>query len=224
LLKSPHEAAQVLEDGKCYAEAAVIYKIHCKNKKKAAECYEKGNMYSEAISLYKELNENEKVGDMYKLLHRKKDADNYYKLVADEYIKNLQYVKAALLFRKKMSDTVSAQDLLLEGWNTGHDAFNCLNNYFQNIQDADGVGIQIGKIYKDINDYNREMFLQVIKLEYNRFPQLQPRIKNIGYEIIASQMVQNPFIASELIFFNRADKLIVKDVMKFKGNNKSIRL
>lgn len=76
LLKNNQLAAQTLEDGKMHAEAASIYLKYLQNKAKAAECYEKGQMFSDAIELYKELNENEKVGDLYMMQQKKKQPLN----------------------------------------------------------------------------------------------------------------------------------------------------
>ncbi len=38
----------------------------------------------------------------------------------------------------------------------------------------------------------------------------------MAYEIIAARIEANPGIASELVFFNKQDTTISKDVMKFK--------
>jgi tetratricopeptide (TPR) repeat protein len=223
LLKNNIKAAQVLENGKCYAEAAAVYLNYCQNKLKAAECYEKGNVYNEALILYKELKNNEKAGDMYSLLNRKKDADSYYTMVANDYKENNQYVKASLICKNKIGNAAMAQDILLSGWTNNIDAFNCLNNYYTNIPDVKVLEQEINRIYKTTNT-NKEVFLQVIKHEYTKHEVLRENIKDIAYEIIAEKLDTDPFIASELIFFNKNDKSITKDVMKFKASKKVARL
>ena len=78
LLKNYGLAADALEKGKYYKEAAAIYLKHANNKEKAAACYEKGFMYHEAIELYKELENHEKVGDLYLLINKRKEANLHY--------------------------------------------------------------------------------------------------------------------------------------------------
>ena len=87
-------------------------------------------MITDAIGLYKELNEYEKVGDLYMLQQKKETAFEYYQIVADDYIAHDKYVKASLLYKNKMENTESAQEFLLKGWRHQKDAFNCINNYF----------------------------------------------------------------------------------------------
>ena len=41
-------------------------------------------------------------------------------------------------------------------------------------------------------------------------------IRNIAYEITAERVDVNPEIASELVHFNKNNKSLLKDVMKYK--------
>lgn len=219
LLKNNFRAAQVLEEGGYYGEAGAIYLKHCKEKAHAAECFEKGKLYTQAIDIYKELGETEKVGDLYTHLKKEKEANHYYEMVAEDYIKNKQYVKASLVYRKKMKQPLKGQALLLEGWHSRLDAHNCLNNFFTNIENKDVLIREIKRFYSDDLEENRkEAFLQVIKLEFHKHESLQAPIKEIAYEIIAECIDNNPLMISELIGFNPKDKSLSKDVMKFKAS------
>lgn len=224
LLKNNHKAAKVLEEGKCFAEAAIVYLKYCQNKQKAAECYEQGKIYIEAIALYKEMQQNEKVGDLYSLMNHRSEADQYYVTVAENYKLHHQYVKAALIYRNKMGNPVLGQAILMEGWNSNKDAYNCLNNYFVNIDEIEALKTEIWRIYNETTDINKESFLQVVKHEYAKYNELKAPIKEIAYEIISDKIDKNPEIASEIIFFNRQDNAINKDVMKYKSKNRGIRL
>jgi Tfp pilus assembly protein PilF len=82
--------------------------------------------------LYKELNEDEKVGDLYVILNDKVKANKYFEKVIENYKTNFQYVKASLVYKNKIGDCSQAQDLLMEGWRANKDAGKCLNNYFAN--------------------------------------------------------------------------------------------
>ncbi len=222
LLKNYHSAAETMEAGKYYQEAATIYLKHANNKQKAAECYEKGNMITDAIGLYIELDENEKVGDLYAGIGRRKQADVYFEKVADNYKAKDQFLKASLIYRDKMHNAGAGQSILLEGWRTNKDAFNCLNNYFTNIGDVRTLGNEIRSIYaKDVDHSNRQIFLQAMRHEYGKENELADSIKEIAYEIVAAHVTVNPAIVSELRAFNTKDKELTKDTTKFIQNPKT---
>lgn len=217
LLSNHKKAAEVLEKGELYPEAAAIYLKYDQNKHKAAECYEKGHAYKEAIELYKELNEDEKAGDLYTILKDKPKADHHFNKVAEYYKTNYQYIKASLIYKNKINDITEAQELLLEGWKTNKDAKNCLNNYFANIHSAEELAYAISDVYKNrVSGENRAVFLHLLKHEFTKHAELEEMIKNMAYEIAAERIDQNPEIASELLNFNKDNRLLLKDVMKYK--------
>lgn len=222
LLKDNQKAAFVLEQGERYPEAAAIYLKYAKNKPKAAECYEKGKVYKEAIPLYKDLNEFEKVGDLYQLTHKKQEANNYYNRVIEEYQTKFQFVKASLVYKNKIKDSSQAQKLLLEGWKTNKDASNCLNNYFENISDETVLKKEIDHIYQHhTTETAKEPFLHALKIIFSKKQPLETQTKNIAYEIIAEKIASKPELASELIHFNKKDQSITKDILKYKLNRKN---
>lgn len=223
LLKSPNRAAEVLETGKHYHDAATIYIKHTGNKRKAAECYERGNMTIEAIDIYKELKEDEKVGDLYLSISRKKEADIYYNKVADGYSEKNQFVKASLVYKNKIGSISEAQLVLLRGWQADKDAVNCLSSYFANIADTDELKKQIHHIYLyDRGTDNGEKFLYAIKHVYDKCVELSEPIREMAYEIIAANVIAKPSIVSELKFFNPNDKELMKDTLRYKVKNKKV--
>ncbi len=217
LLKDNYSAASTLENAGFYQEAAVIYTKHCLNKQKAAECYEKGNMTNDAIELYKELNKFEKVGDLYASIRKQREANVYFEKVVDDYKQHGQYIKASLICKEKMHNPTGAQHLLLDGWRTNRDASNCLASYFANINDIKQLKTEIAAIFAhDLNNQNSEAFLQVIQNEYNKKNELSDYIKEMAYEVIAAQIPTNPFIVSEMKGFNKNDKELAKDALRFR--------
>lgn len=217
LLKNYYMAAQTLEKGEIYQEAASIYLKYANNKNKAAECFEKGNMISQAIEVYEELKQDEKVGDLYLSINQKDKANYYYHKVINNYQSRFQFVKASLIYKYKIKDTSKAQALLMEGWRMNKDAYNCLNNYFSGITDAKQLENEIDSIYaKETNKENKEIFLQVLKHEFDRFAALEQLTRDIAHEIISEVAQENPTIISELRSFNKKDNMLVKDIMKFK--------
>ncbi len=220
LLKNYIKAAEALEQGQHYRDAASIYLKHAMDKKRAAQCYEKGNMTIDAIGIYKELNDNEKVGDLYVSISKRREADLYYEKVADNYKKNHQFVKASLIYSKKMNNPAAGQDLLMEGWRTKTDAINCLNNYFENISDVEERGKSIEAIYSSLDNSNKEDFLYVIRHEFKKQNELSASIQEKAYEIVASRLSTNPSIVAELKTFNPENNQLMKDTLRFSLANR----
>ncbi len=220
LLKDYHSAAQALQDGGYYEEAAMIYLKYIKDKPKAALCYEKGNMYQKAIQLYTELGNHEAVGDLYMKLNRKPEALQHYQLLANDFEKRNQYLKASLIYKNKMGKPELGQHVLLQGWKTNQDAFNCLNNYLHNIPDENVRWHSLMQVYaQDVATGQRETFLQVLAHEYKREKQYATQIREIAYEILAQELPKKPYLASELIHFNN-DSQLAQDTMRYKYRRK----
>ena len=217
LLKNYPLAAQTLEDGGFYQEASTIYLKHCNNKQKAAECYEKGKMTTNAIEIYKELNQTEKVGDLYLSIGRRADANVYFEKTVKIYKEKNQYVLASLVYKNKVNDARAGQSLLLSGWRENRDAFNCLNNYFSNIDDVKILKHEINSIYaNEVTRQNGSVFLNVIEYEFKKKNELAESLRAMAYEIVADQILINPSIVSELKIFNEKDKILPRDTMIFK--------
>ncbi len=217
LLKNNNKAAETLEQGRLFQEAASVFLKKCSNKQRAAECYEKGNMTLDAIRLYEEMGENEKVGDLYMSINRRKDAFVFYEKVGKRYEEVNQYVKASLIYKEKMGETRRAQILLLSGWRQNLDAANCLGNYFSNISDEDALKTAIKKVYESqVPTENYGLFLQILKPLYQKKEFLADEIREISYEIIARENKNTPSIISELAFFNPNNRFITKDAIRFK--------
>ena len=221
LLKDYYAAADALEEGRFYQEAALIHLKYNKDKHKAAEVYETGKIYDKALALYKELNEHEKVGDIYKTMHNTKEANIYYQMVVDDYLENSQYVKASLIYKYKIEDAPKAQTILLQGWRENKDAFNCLTNYFGNFPNMDILKKGISFIYeKETNPRNLTLFLKALKIEHEKHEDIQELTQNIAYEIVANNLKENPGITYELKAFNKDNHLIQKDATRFVKKTK----
>lgn len=224
LLRDNYRGAKTLEDAGLYNEAAVIYLKKLKNKSEAASCYEKAKQYRKAIDLYKELEQKEKVGDLYIQINDVKNANTYYQMVVDDYVNNNQMVKGSLIYRKKMEMPDEAQKILLKGWEENRDAFNCLNNYFANIFDVKKLDQQIQKLYEKTPSDKKITYLEAIKYEFKKDLKLQNTARNIAYEIIAEKVATRSEIVNELKYFNPDDEMILKDISRYKtGRNRMFR-
>jgi len=179
LLKNNHAAAAALVQGQFYQEAALIHLKYTKNKELAAKTYESGKFYEKAIDIYKEINQNEKVGDLYKSLQNTEEANKHFQIVIDDYMAHSQYVKASLLYKYKVEDNAKAKEPLLKGWREKNDAYNCLNNYFSNFSDQESLKKGIQFIYsEETNNTNINQFLKALKEEHKKHKDLQGFTKN----------------------------------------------
>lgn len=224
LLQDNYRGASTLADGELYNEAAFVYLKKLYNKEQAAQCYEKGKSYKKAIDLFRELNQKEKVGDLYLKINDRENAHHFYQMVIDDYVQNRQMVKASLIYRKKMDMPEKAQENLLKGWRRDWDGYNCLNNYFANISDLNVLQQAIRQQYKELPAVQQATYLNLMKHEFNKDESLRTLTRDIAYEIVAEQVAKHPDVVSELKFFNPEDKNIMKDILRFKTReNKMIR-
>jgi len=224
LLNDNYRGAKTLEDGGLYNEAAVIYLKKLKNKSEAASCFEKAKQYQKSIELYKELEQKEKVGDLYMQINDTKNANYYYQMVVDDYVNNDQMVKASLIYRKKMDVPEEAQKILLQGWEENKDAFNCLNNYFVNINTIEDLNHTIQNLYLKTPSDKKLIYLEAMKHEFKKDSKLQETTRNIAYEIIAENIENHSSIINELKHFNPKDEVILKDISRYRtGRNKMFR-
>jgi tetratricopeptide (TPR) repeat protein len=217
LLQNPYKAASVLEEGGLYNEAAVLYLKKLSNKQNAAQCYEKGKNYKKAIELYKDLGNKEKTGDLYMLLNDRIAANNCYESLIGDYRDKAQYVKASLVARHKMHDAEKAQGLLLKGWSNNIDAFNCINNYFACYAEHDELKKAINDIYATTPERQKETLLTALKYEFDKGKEMEETTRDIAYEIVADNIRKKPSIVSEMKHFNPSDKIIIKDITRYKA-------
>ncbi len=216
LLKDDRSAAETLEKGKLYQDAASVYLRLLNDKSKAAACFVQGNLIANAIDLYKELKDDEKVGDMYTILHRKKEADVYYEQVATNYEETNQYVKASFIYKSKMHVNFRAREALIKGWRTDFDAVNCLKMYLSDFEKASDLEKELNRLYReDVNETNQEKFLSVLKNDQYRQGELEESIREMAYEIVASRAADNPEIVKELRYFNPENKGLMKDTIRY---------
>ena len=221
LLKLPFLAAQALEKGGFYAEAAAIYLKYGEHTLNAASCYEKGNMTEKAIELYVTLGKHEKAGDLYMTLGKKQDALYYYNQTADTCLLSGKYVEAATLYREKMFNPENAQEILLKGWRTNKEALSCLGKYLEHLPHDNAREEALVQIYTtDVTGVNWEIFLAALRQQHDQRPAVATTAKEIAYEMIAGHVNEKPGIVSELRFFNKDDKNLVKDIILYKRGKK----
>lgn len=216
LLQNPYRAAGILKDGHLYNEAALVYLKKCFHKENAAECYELARSYSKSIKLYTELNQHEKVGDLYKKINDTGKAQHHYQIVVDEYVERNQYVKASLLYRKKMNNIPAANKLLLKGWTENKDAVNCANNYLANFKDKAALQKEIHQFKAArTHEGNERQFLEVLTHEYKKDIAPKEEIQEMAYELISKNHKKYGML-SLLNHFVTDDSQLRKDILRHK--------
>lgn len=224
LLRDNFRAAKTLEQGGFYNEAAAVYLKRLNNKADAAHCYVQAKQYEKAITLYKELQLKEKVGDLYTMIDDRENALLFYQMVADDYLASFQMISASKIYRHKMDMPDEAQKVLLKGWEDNHDPLHCLQNYFANIADVKKLGQEIQQIYSRTPSEKKIIYLEAMKHEFKKDPELQVATRDIAYEIVAEKVKTRSEIVNELKHFNPQDEVILKDISRYKtGRNKMFR-
>lgn len=217
LLKSYAAAAQTLLEGKLYDKAAVVYLEYLKNTEKAAQCFEQGKFYEKAIELYEKDNKLEKAGDLYLKIGMQKKANILFQKVVDQYLADSKHLKASFLSKNKLRDFDQAQEILLSGWRADRDSFNCLNNYFNNVHDEVELWNSIQFIdNNEVNEKNEKTFLKALKYIYDKNTQLADDIQNMAYEKISKMLEQGTISAKELIPFNKTNKRLKADTLRYR--------
>ena len=196
------------------------------NKQAAAECYEDGKMYSRCIPIYKEMNQYEKVGDLYALLHDKAEADRYYNIVLDEHIKNGAYLPAYRLAHNKMDNVVRGREFLLQSWQKNISPAEVMKLYLHSFETPQELETEAVKVHNNlVTDSNDLVFLKVLVLDVIRKDDSKhsPVLKELSYKIISNKLGRNPSVAGSLISLNPGDMEIAKEILRFnktKGPNK----
>jgi pentatricopeptide repeat protein len=224
LLKDNYRAASTLEQGGFYNEAAVVFLRKVQSKVDAANCYVKAKQYDKAIVLYKELQQKEKVGDLYKEINDLENAYLFYQMVVDDYLQSHQMVKASSIYRNKMESPEQAQQVLLQGWRENKEALNSLTTYFLNISEINTLEKEIQHLYNETSSDKKLMYLEAMKIEFKKDQRLQKSTRDIAYSIIAENINSRSEIVNDLKHFNPGDEVILKDISRYKtGRNKMFR-
>lgn len=225
LLNNFYSAANVLQQGKFYREAAAIYKNHVKNERMAAECLEKGGLLSEAIPLYINLEQFEKVGDLYRQMGKDEKAGQYFLKTVDILKTAKDYQKAASVTLEKMNRRDEALALLMEGWKDTNQPEACLTTYLQVYQqgnEANSLPLEVNRLYNNhVSRLKRTSFLNVLTNINRNYPneQLEESSLNIAYEIVHQQVVVGDVSGLKLMGnFLPGDKLLNADTTRFIQN------
>jgi len=228
LLGNFYLAANVLQQGKLYREAAAIYTDHLNNKVMAAECLEKGGLLTEAIGLYIELDNPEKVGDLYSKLGHRDKALKYYDEKVNRLTAAKDYRQAAKITLDKIQQKDAALNLLMTGWQDTNNPEACLVEYFTLVHDPENNTLpqEVRRVYTNhVPRLKRSAFLNVLadtSIKYNN-KELETTTLNIAYEIISVQITQGEMSGLKLMNkFVPGDRLLTADANRFINSEREL--
>jgi len=228
LLGDLFTAAQILKDGKHYREAAVLYKDHLNNKARAAECLESGGLLGEAIPIYVELQQYEKVGDLYTQLGQEGRARDYYSDTVRQLLEARDYLNACRLTIDKMKDREAGREILLTGWKDNRQPEVCLTRYFDSVADPETELIPTVKaVYSNhVSLRKSTAFLEVLA-DLSARPgneSLRTEALGITYQVVQRQTARGDHSALRLLpKFLPDDRLVGHDTNRFMLRNPGIR-
>jgi tetratricopeptide (TPR) repeat protein len=186
-------AANVLEQGNHYREAAVLYKDHLNNLSAAAACLERGGLLLEAIELYDKLNRYETVGDLYQKMEQPEKATRYYEQSVGALLANKDYLDASRIMEGKLKDSGRAMQTLFNGWRDSGQSEACLKQYLGLLYEhhAEEVSTQLEEIFAHHTPKAKKtQLLHVLTyiIEGKNDPELLDTSRNIAYQIISEQL------------------------------------
>ncbi|AEE53801.1 hypothetical protein [Haliscomenobacter hydrossis] len=227
LLGDFYTAANVLEQGKHYHEAAQLYLDHLKNPGQAARCFEQAGLYSAAIPIYLELGNNEKAGDLYILMDQVEEAQLQYQGCVEAALSRADYLDAARLYQSKLHDDAQAKSTLLNGWQQNQSPIACLNRYFDFFQQASNEEFdrEVQTIYQtQVKPMQHSTYMEVLK-EIGKNTQRRgnlPLARDIVYSFVSKELLAEKLDhLSMLNTFVPKDRLLQGDASRFSAEMKT---
>ncbi|MFK7970533.1 MAG: hypothetical protein AB8F95_09205, partial [Bacteroidia bacterium] len=194
LLGSFHEAANVLEQGGHFREAAVLFKDHLHDKRSAAHCYAEGGMLNEAAVLYEEVKEFEKAGDLFEEIGNKTKSQALFQKASQQALSNKDPLKAGQLLADKLGEVKEAEDCWFEeGWKKGVKAEDCLNAWLGSVAQDDEAALikKLDQVYKKDTSTQMEDMLGKVLLtqkQQQNSEVFDAFAERVSYEVIAQNL------------------------------------
>jgi tetratricopeptide (TPR) repeat protein len=139
LLHDFHAAANALEQGERFREAAVVYRERLESPRRAVECLEAGGLLLEAAELRVVLGELEAAGDLYR---RAGDEAHARALFEDALAKEPSVAEQGRLLFERLGREAEALERLGAGWPEGPEAVDCQRaefRYRDRLGDVEGL-------------------------------------------------------------------------------------
>lgn len=173
LLQDFRAAAQALERGKFYGEAAVIYRDHLADKRNAARCFASGGMHREACELLVDMKLYESAGDVLLEAGLEAEAREMFENALNEELSKGAILSAARILSQRLQQRSDAIELLCNQWPDGHEPVQASELAMQWLGE-DGLHdqslAQINKMSEQACDWNYADFAYLSQRVAERYP------------------------------------------------------
>lgn len=216
LLRDVNKALTMLEKGKLYAQALSVCLQYTNDKRRAARYALQAQQLERALQLYQELDDPLEMGLLYEAMNQPDLAREQYERVLAELIDQQKFIDAGQFAYATLHDVERAKDLYLLGWEYSLKAEACLRRYLNLHTEEEAVKQAIERIYtQDITSKHADTFLRLLR-SYHKEKRLPSTwLEEMAYRIVADHIQQKPSLLDYLLYFQRGDAQIVKDVLRY---------
>jgi tetratricopeptide (TPR) repeat protein len=222
-------AAAALSAGRHWREAAALYRDRLQRPEMAARCLEQGGLWAEAIEFYEELEDFEKVGDLYAQLEQPKQAEEAWRRAVKMRLADHDHLAAARLLETRLKSPDEALETLAAAWPASAQAGPCLAEQFAllgRLGRHEAAERRVGEIRQE--ELNASVRMRVIDLLVeNAAAYPHEPVRNAAADatrtIVARHLRQaSGFELEQLLESIRrlapADRLLERDTARYVGN------
>lgn len=215
LLRDELAAAKILEKGRLFAEAGILY-VRLGLKKEAIGCFEKAKMFRAVAKLYGEMLQPELAGDALVKAGDTVQANKWFEEAALQQMTYKRYLQAARIFEQKMHRIDRAREILLEGWENDVQPIDCLSHYYATLENPSVVESETNRLHILCNtDQKKHDFLRVLRTVNQTLSETPPLFKDKAYEIISVIGATRPDALNELKAFNPHDMRLPTEAFRY---------
>lgn len=213
-------AAQALEQGGFYLEAAALYQDRLNQPKQAAQCLERGGLLHQAAELYQEQNEYEDAARVYDQLGQTDDARRHWTLVIQKLCGSGNELRAAELARDKLDNHELALELLDAAWQQNvRSGPQCLTEWFRLNGELGRHSVADERLTELRQQPARaELILSVLAETHQSYPDrtLRHQCADVSRVLVANRLPDAALAEQEQLIrglarFDRHDKLLKRD-------------
>ncbi|BBO34347.1 hypothetical protein [Lacipirellula parvula] len=226
LLNDLDAAAGALTAGRCFREAAVLYRERLHRPLDAARCLEQGGLWAEAIEQYSQLQMHEKVGELYEGLEQPESAREAYLTAIEEFRRNDDYVDSARVWETRLNDVDQALVELESGWLNSVAPITSLQHLFSTLKRSgrhDDARSRAVELVEEAAERRMQLPVSVVLAElFESYPDRSTRdaaaesaTRIIGARLRAAPPAEARLLCSTLARLAPEDLLLGRDARRY---------